>query len=732
MQLDATRFARAVRLVLRQRERFRATFDVELSNGHRMPALIERHAADAYRVRLGPQTLADYGLVVTKPQPLDLEVDAAGRVIVQGTSSRLILEQEPLRVVLERSASTVLTSITDEHFRGWTRLPAFGCDGERWIAATALASGEPVYGLGEKFSSLDRRGQLLHSQVEDALGVNTGRSYKNAPFCWSPGGWGIFVNTPGRVTHGVGYPEWSHRSYAAVADDEALDLFLFAAATPAALLASYTEVTGRAPRVPAWGLGLWISKAYYASPDEAIGVAAALREHGVPCDVLTLDGRAAWEVRTRFDFRWDESRYPDPKAALAAIRAFGLRVCVWLYPYVSIESPRYAALAERGFFLRRKTDGAPCVFDWDADPATSPFGNVLTPLSPSSIIDFTNPQAYAFWRDEHRALFEAGVDVIKSDFGEQVPDDCVAHNGDTGRRLHNVYSLLYNRCEYEATERYGRGPAMVWGRAGWTGAQRYPIQWGGDPQSDWEGMAASIRGGLAWGLSGVPFYATDIGGFYGSRQPDAELYLRWLQWSVFSSHLRMHGVGAREPWAFGAKAEAIARDWLRFRYRLVPYLKAMCDEASATGLPVMRAMSLAFPDDRLAWGFEEQFLCGDCLLIAPVIRAGGEVDLYLPRGADWIDLDDGSRHAGGTPLSRTVPLDTLPRFGRAGYTLPLGRAVDRVDAIDWSAPVEEAWLFGEPAVERTGFAQLRYAVRDGRLEVDARDLRVRRWGRAEK
>jgi len=725
MQLDATRFARAVRLVLRQRERFRATFDVELSNGHRMPALIERHAADAYRVRLGPQTLPDYGLVVTKPQPLDLEMDAAGRVIVHGASSRLILEQEPLRVVLQRSASTVLTSITDEHFRGWTRLPAFGCDGERWIAATALASGEPVYGLGEKFSSLDRRGQLLHSQVEDALGVNTGRSYKNAPFCWSPGGWGIFVNTPGRVTHGVGYPDWSHRSYAAVAEDEALDLFLFAVDSPAALLASYTEVTGRAPRVPAWGLGLWISKAYYASPDEAIGVAAALREHGVPCDVLTLDGRAAWEVRTRFDFRWDESRYPDPKAALAAIRAFGLRVCVWLYPYVSIESPRYAALAERGFFLRRKSDGAPCVFDWDADPATSPFGNVLTPLSPSSIIDFTNPQAYAFWRDEHRALFEAGVDVIKSDFGEQVPDDCVAHNGDTGRRLHNVYSLLYNRCEYEATERYGRGPAMVWGRAGWTGAQRYPIQWGGDPQSDWEGMCASIRGGLAWGLTGVPFYATDIGGFYGSTQPDAELYLRWLQWSVFSSHMRLHGVGAREPWAFGAEAERIAKRWLQFRYRLLPYLGAMCDEASATGLPVMRAMCLAFADDRLAWPFEEQFLCGDCLLIAPVKRPGGAVDVYLPRNADWIDLESGARHAGGTLLHMQPSLDTLPHFGRAGYALPLAPPVARAEDIDAAAPLDEVWLFGTQRVERRGFAQLRYTTRDGVLDVECIGARTR-------
>jgi alpha-D-xyloside xylohydrolase len=728
MQLDPSSFARATRLILRERDGLRATFDVELSDGRRMPAFIERHGADAYRLRLGPQTLPDYGLVVTTPQPLDWRSDASGRHYLQGAASRLVIEQDPLRIVVERDASTVLTSITDEHFRGWSRLPPFGHDGVRWIAALALASGEPVYGLGEKFSSLDRRGQLLHSQVEDALGVNTGRSYKNAPFCWSPRGWGLFVNTPGRVTHGVGYPEWSHRSYAALVEDEALDVFFLAAGTPAALLASYTEITGRAPRVPAWGLGLWMSRAYYASPDEAIDVAAALREHGVPCDVLTLDGRAAWEVRTRFDFRWDDTRYPDPKAALAKMRAFGLRICVWLYPYVSIESPRYAEFAERGFFLRRMADGKPCVFDWDVDPVTSPFGNVLTPLSASSIVDFTNPEAFAFWRDEHAALFEAGVDVVKSDFGEQVPDDCVAWNGDTGRRLHNVYPLLYNRCEYEATERYGTPPSMVWGRAGWTGAQRYPIQWGGDPQSDWEGMCASIRGGLAWGLTGVPFYATDIGGFYGSKQPDAELYVRWLQWSVFSSHMRVHGVGAREPWAFGPEAERIAKRWLQFRYRLLPYLHAMCDEASATGLPVMRAMCLAFPDDRLAWPFEEQFLCGDCLLIAPVKRPGGAVDVYLPRGADWISPESGACHAGGTLLRVQVPLDTLPYFGRVGYALPLGPPVTRADDIDATSPLDEAWLFGAQQAQRRGFAQLRYAMRDGALGLECAGGRTRVFG----
>jgi alpha-D-xyloside xylohydrolase len=702
-------------------------FDVEMSDGCRAPAFVETYGDGIFRLRIGPQTLPDYGLVVATPTPLDIAADDA-RIVVRSGDATLTIEQVPLRISLQRHGTPVLQSITDEHFRGSARYAAFGRDGERWIASFALASGEPVYGLGEKNSKLDRRGQLLHSHVEDALGVNTGRSYKNVPFCWSPEGWGVFVNTPGDVSHGVGYPGWSHRSYIALVDDEALDLFLVAADSPAQMLSRYIALTGHAPHVPIWGLGFWVSKAYYKTAAEAIETAAALREHRIPCDVLTLDGRAAWEVRTRFDFRWDETRYPDPKSALATMRAFGLRICVWLYPYVSIHSPRHAEFADRGFFLKRKGDGAPYVFDWDVDPATSPFGSVLTPLSPSSIVDFTNPEAYAFWRDEHGALFSAGVDAIKSDFGEHVPDDCVAHNGDSGRRLHNVYPLLYNRCEYEATLRYGGEPAMVWGRAGWSGAQRYPIQWGGDPQSDWEGMCASIRGGLAWGLSGVPFYATDIGGFYGSKQPDAELYLRWLQWSVFSSHMRVHGVGAREPWAFGAQAEAIATRWLRFRYRLLPYLKAMCDEASATGLPVMRAMCLAFPDDRLAWPFEEQFLCGDCLLIAPVKQTGGTVDVCLPRGADWIDLNSGLRHAGGSLLRQQVALDTLPHFGRVGYALPLGREVDRADAIDVQAPLDEAWLFGAQTVERHGFAQLRYATTNGIVGVECEGGRTRVFG----
>jgi alpha-D-xyloside xylohydrolase len=665
-----------------------------------------------FRVRAGPNTLPDYGLVVGRAKACETRRGEDGRWSFTAGDTTLELAGSPLRLTLRHKGATIFSSITDEHFRGWTRLPALARTrhGGQWIAAFSLASGEAVYGLGEKFGPLDKRGQLIHSQVEDALGVNTGLAYKNAPFAWGPGSgrgaWGVFVNTPGMVTHGVGHPDWSHRSYALLVEDEAIDLFLFAAEAPAGILDLYTQLTGRAPAVPDWSLGLWVSRAYYQTPEEAAAVAAKLRARRIPCDVLTLDGRAAWQVETRFNFRWDPERFPDPRAALAAIKAQHLRVCVWEYPCVSVHDPLFEELAARGYLLN-DGNGDPLVFRWDTAPGTSPFGDVLTPLPDSGLLDFTNPGAYEWWRDAHAALFDDGVDVIKSDFGEQVPDHAVAFNGDRGTRLHNVYPLLYNRCVFEATAKYQArtdAPPMVWGRAGWTGSQRYPIQWGGDPQSDWEGLAASIRGGLSWGMSGAPYHSSDIGGFYGSQQPTPELYLRWLQAAVFSSHIRIHGIGEREPWAFGAEAEAIARKWLAFRYRLIPYLKTVIADAVRCGLPVMRAMPLAFPASTLLRQYETQFMCGESLLVAPVLQPGGEVEIALPPGA-WYDLNTRRRFAGRQVLRYRAKLEQFPVFGREGSALPLGRAVQHTGEIDTAAPLELLWVFGPPEHALDGFAQ---------------------------
>jgi alpha-D-xyloside xylohydrolase len=313
-------------------------------------------------------------------------------------------------------------------------------------------------------------------------------------------------------------------------------------------------------------------------------------------------------------------------------------------------------------------------------------------------VDFTHPDAYAWYRDAHAALFAQGVDVLKTDFAEQVPEDAVAANGDRGTRVHNAYALLFNRCVFEATERHAPGEGIVWGRSGWAGSQRYPLQWGGDPQTDWEGLAASIRGGLSWGMSGVPFYSHDIGGFYHrspGTPPDVDLYVRWTQAGVMASHTRFHGTSPREPWHFGETAERIVRRWLEWRYRLIPYLQACAYEAHRTGLPVMRAMPLACPGDPAAWGFEEQYLLGPALLVAPVLRPDGRSRVYLPEGR-WYDIDTGEAAEGPRMIERTVPLDAMPIYGRDGHMLPLGPVVQHTGELRADVDVAELWEFGRP------------------------------------
>jgi alpha-D-xyloside xylohydrolase len=239
---------------------------------------------------------------------------------------------------------------------------------------------------------------------------------------------------------------------------------------------------------------------------------------------------------------------------------------------------------------------------------------------------------------------------------------------------------------------------MVWGRDAFAGSQSHPIQWGGDPQSDWEGLAASVRGALSLGASGIPYYATDVGGFYGKAQPSAELMVRWTAQAVFCSHMRYHGIGLREPWAFGAEIEALCRRWIEWRYQLIPYIAAACEQATRTALPLMRMMALAFPGDRAAWGFDGQYLFGDSLLVAPITSEGGEVTVYFPReasgGGRWQDIFTGEVFEAGTTARIRKPLDQLPVYGRAGHALPLGRVVQSTREIDWAHPVERVLTFG--------------------------------------
>jgi alpha-D-xyloside xylohydrolase len=254
-----------------------------------------------------------------------------------------------------------------------------------------------------------------------------------------------------------------------------------------------------------------------------------------------------------------------------------------------------------------------------------------------------------------------------------------------------------------------------------------------DAQLDWESLAASVRGALSLGMSGVPLQCLCAPGTYGSAAPDAELCVRALQASIFASHVMIRASAPWEPWAFGAETEAIARKWLAFRYRLIPYLEVAIRQALRTGMPVMRAMPLVFPGNGLMRAFDTQFMCGDALLVAPVLQAGGVVDIALPPGA-WFDVNSRQRVPGGRVVRYRATLDQFAVFGREGHVLPLGPAVQHTEELDASAPLEQLWMFGKPAHAFGEFAQARRGIQSDRpgeitLEV-APGVKVERFGDA--
>lgn len=662
---------------------------------------------DIVRLRFGDDPVNTYPIIVG--QPADKRVEylfeagvhcvRCGRGELRIDPGKPDAEQpEPFSITFLHDGRTIVQPSPDGHFVRRFRIPPFARTDDGWFFSVALQPNAPIYGFGEKYGSLNKRGQQLVSWAEDALGVNGEVCYKNAPFCWTPcgthdvagnSGYGVFIHTTARVTHGAGYPQWSNWSYAAMVEDKVLDLFLIAGKDGGEMIKRYTDITGRAEEVPLWSLGNWISRAYYQTFAEAEEVARTVREKEIPCDVYTLDGRAWQDTDTRFYFDWDPSRYPEPKKFVNIMRELNMKLCVWEYPICSNEHPRFTEFSEKGWFLKDK-DGATYRYEFDL----SPFGKVLTPLPPSGLLDFTVPEAAEWWYNKHRELHELGVDVFKVDFGEQTPEDAYASNGDSGIVYHNALPLLYNKTCFEASkDHFGKG--LVWARSGWAGSQRFAMQWGGDPQASWNGLAGSIMGGLSWGMAGAPFYSHDIGGFYGGP-PDAELYVRWIQAGVMGPFCRIHGIGPREPWYFGEEAETITREWLGLRYRLLPYLERQMKEATVSGMPVMRSMVLAFPDQKRTWGFETQYMLGDHLLVVPVLQPGGKVTVCLPSG-DWYDFFTGDMVAGDRVAELTMPRNRIPVFVRDGAVLALGPAVQHTGELNSDNRIEKLQVYGLPS-----------------------------------
>jgi alpha-D-xyloside xylohydrolase len=351
-------------------------------------------------------------------------------------------------------------------------------------------------------------------------------------------------------------------------------------------------------------------------------VVTRFRQLGIPLDVVHLDPLWMKERKKHIldacDFVWDQEAFPDEQGFIQWLGERGVKLSLWENPYIYRDTPTYRLALRRGYLVRLP-DGtpAPCMENGDA-----------------AIVDFTNPRAYRWWQRKHVPHLRMGVPTFKTDYGEGVPEEAVFSDGRTGVQAHNLYPLLYNRAVFEVIQRE-RGEAIVFGRSGYAGSQRYPINWMGDSQCTWNGMAGALRGGLSLGLSGVSFWSHDVGGFINPdnfQPPHPTLYIRWAQWGLLSSHTRFHGVGPREPWHFGEKAVKVVREFAHLRYRLLPYLYALAHEAHETGLPVVRPLWLEYPDDPHSPYIDRQYLLGPYLLVAPVFNDEGRCNVYLPSG----------------------------------------------------------------------------------------------------
>lgn len=621
------------------------------------------------------------------------------------------LELQIFRIGVTRiDGETLWTSSFDDlDQKGRLRVLPLGFDDDsrNVTASFSVDPTEHFYGFGEKFTRLDKVGLSIVSANSNAGGATSEASYKNVPFFVSSRGYGVLWNTTTHLQHDVANPALSILSYVVTVDAPCLSFYLLNGPTPKDVLRKLADLSGHAPVPPLWSFGLWASRFYFESAYTLLDVARGYRTHGIPADVINTD--TYWMNGEQLsDMQWDKTRFPNPEEMIRELRTLGFQLCLWEYPYLSHASPLWQhAWANR--YLARFADGRPADVQTTLPMPTherpgfrgvGTTGSVAAQrlVTPGTLIDFTHPGAVTWWQALHRPLLEQGVAVFKTDFGEDIPHDVQFHDGRTGREVHNLYPLLYQKAVFDVTKEV-TGSQMIWGRSGWAGGQRFPVHWGGDPVCTFSAMAGTLRAGLSYGLSGVPFWSHDIGGFAGTPTP--EVFIRWAQFGLLSSHARCHGTTPREPWEFGADAEHIFRMFSKLRYALMPYLYHLAVEAATTGLPLMRAMVLEFPEDPACYTIDTQYMLGSDLLVAPVLHPAGRAEVYLPHGR-WYHHFTHEVFEGGRWLQlRDVPLTQMPLFLRAGACLPQVDSENVTSTRDLSYDEVTFEVFADSTVERT-------------------------------
>ena len=526
-------------------------------------------------------------------------------------------------------------------------------------AVFTLSPGEKIFGCGESFTSLDKRGQKIVLWTDDANGIQNRGMYKPIPFFMSSRGYGMFLHTTAPVTCDFGN-YFSGVNSLMLGDDE-LDLFVFLG-SPKEILDEYTQLTGKSPLPPLWSFGLWMSRCTYNAEKQVRDIAAQLRANKIPCDVLHLD--TGWfETDWRCDYRFSTSRFNDPQKMIADLKSDGFHISLWQLPYFVPKNTLFNELVEKNLVVRDAKGNLPYE---------------------DAVLDFSNPKTVEWYQDKLAGLLKMGVGAIKVDFGEAAPNNGLYASGRTGFYEHNLYPLRYNQAVADITKKT-TGENIIWARSAWAGSQRYPIHWGGDAESTDQGMAAELRGGLSFGLSGFSFWSHDVGGFTANSvaNMDKNLYARWLAFGMLSSHSRCHGVAPKEPWNYGQAFMDEFRVIDELKYKLMPYVYAQAKDCSDHGLPMVRALFVEYPDDPGSWNVDDEYLFGSSILVAPLMEKNltGR-NVYLPPGT-WIDYQTGKSYDGGWQKIEAGKLPVV-MLVRDGTVLPQIKLAQSTLQMDWS------------------------------------------------
>ena len=526
---------------------------------------------------------------------------------------------------------------------------------------------EKIYGMGQyQDRHLDKKGATLELAHRN--------SQASVPFMISNRGYGFFWNNPaiGTVTFATNKTEWHAKS------TKKMDYFITAGDTPADLERNYSAATGRTPMMPEFGLGYWQCKLRYRNQEEILKVAREHKRRGLPMDAIVVDF-FHWSMQG--DFKFEKRDWPDPAAMVKELKEMGIETVVSVWPTIDERSENFGEMSSKGYLVRTDRGN----------------GNHMTWMGNTIFYDPTNPGARKFvWEKCKQNYYDLGIRIFWLDEAEPEygPYDFDNYRYYAGPALQctNIYPLMYAKGFYDGLKQSGEKEIMSLVRCAWAGSQKYGVlTWSGDIHSSFRAMREQLQAGLSMGLAGIPWWTSDIGGFVGGDITDPgfqELLLRWFAWGAFCPVFRMHGERSpwyereeefinnvrqltsgqdNEVWSFGEENYEILKSFLFIRENLRPYIRECMRQASECGAPVMRPLFYDFPDDKMAWEMEDAYMFGPDLLVAPVMEAGVKTrEVYLPKGANFVESYTGKVYEGGQKVEAKAPLNVIPVFVREG------------------------------------------------------------------